>query len=290
MKIYDFDIEDEISKVETNLQNVEVLKNSFADHIVQYRKFSENIDLDLKVLSECIESYERALLIGVYTYAEQLVKNFYYELLEKDRTQSMFINNFINNKLDIEKFSPNVKYELLEKNIKNELVPKFRFIIKKDRDEIEKYDDIINDRHRYAHRGIYQSNFGQYQDVINAEKYITLELKMVVDKGKDYRLEYQNQWKEIGDILKECCGLYTKLKKNPNKNIKKAFIAKVKILRAKVKKFYMKYIVYINDCLLLDEVKEQFFKLIDIDLRKVSTYSIVEDLSMAIREGKIFIG
>lgn len=290
MKIYDFDIEDEISKVETNLQNVEVLKNSFADHIVQYRKFSENIDLDLKVLSECIESYERALLIGVYTYAEQLVKNFYYELLEKDRTQSMFINNFINNKLDIEKFSPNVKYELLEKNIKNELVPKFRFIIKKDRDEIEKYDDIINDRHRYAHRGIYQSNFGQYQDVINAEKYITLELKMVVDKGKDYRLEYQNQWKEIGDILKECCGLYTKLKKNPNKNIKKAFIAKVKILRAKVKKFYMKYIVYINDCLLLDEVKEQFFKLIDIDLRKASTYSIVEDLSMAIREGKIFIG
>ena len=36
MNIYDFDIEDEILKVEMNLQNVEILKNSFADHTAEY--------------------------------------------------------------------------------------------------------------------------------------------------------------------------------------------------------------------------------------------------------------
>ena len=84
MKIYDFDVEDEIQKNEIALQNVELIKNSFADHTAEYRKFSREVNVEFSALSDCIDAYERALLIGVYTYAEQLVKNFYYELLEKD--------------------------------------------------------------------------------------------------------------------------------------------------------------------------------------------------------------
>ena len=63
MKIYDFDVEDEIQKIEDNLRNVELIKNSFADNTLEYRKLSLNIDLDFSVLSDCIESYERALLM-----------------------------------------------------------------------------------------------------------------------------------------------------------------------------------------------------------------------------------
>lgn len=95
MRIYDFDTEDEFIKIEMNLNNVKLLKNSIADHASEYRKFSRDINVDFRVLGDCIESYERALLIGVYTYAEQLVKNFYYELLEKDRTQCISINQFV---------------------------------------------------------------------------------------------------------------------------------------------------------------------------------------------------
>ena len=69
MKIYDFEVEDEIEKVEIYLKNVEVIKNSFADNTSRYRRLSLDIDLDFPVLRDCIESYERALLIGVYTYA-----------------------------------------------------------------------------------------------------------------------------------------------------------------------------------------------------------------------------
>lgn len=220
MKIYDFDTEDEMAKIESSLLNVELLKNSFADNTSKYRKLSQDINLDFRVLSNCIESYEMALLIGVYTYAEQLVKNFYYELLEKDRTNNISINKFVDTKLDVEKFSPNVKYGELEKSIKKELVPDFEFILKQERSEISKYNDTIKDRHRYAHRGIYQSDIEQYKDVINAEKYITSELLMITLEGVDYRIKYQNEWKEIISLSNVCYRLYTQFKDNNNRELK----------------------------------------------------------------------
>ena len=190
MKIYDFDVEDEIQKNEIALQNVELIKNSFADHTAEYRKFSREVNVEFSALSDCIDAYERALLIGVYTYAEQLVKNFYYELLEKDRSENLYARNFINKKLDID-----------------ELCDSFKFIINKNRDEIAKYDDLIRNRHRYAHRGVFQSSVEQYRDVINAEKYISTELSMIIANGKEYRIEYQNGWTEICSLIKECYGL-----------------------------------------------------------------------------------
>lgn len=48
MKIYDFDVEDEIQKNEIALQNVELIKNSFADHTAEYRKFLEKLMLNFQ--------------------------------------------------------------------------------------------------------------------------------------------------------------------------------------------------------------------------------------------------
>lgn len=288
MKIYDFDVEDEILKVETNLQNVEILKNSFADYTAEYRKLSQDVYIEFRILSDCIESYERALLIGVYTYAEQLVKNFYYELLEKDRAHKIYINNFINIKLDPEKFSPNVKYELLETGIKKELFSEFKFVIRKEREEILKYDDIIKDRHRYAHRGIYQSNFEQYRDVINAEKYITLELEMIVNSGREYRIEYQDDWKEIGNLIKVCCGLHEKFIDNSHQELKRKLVQNMHLLKNKSKKFLIKYSAYIDNCFLLEEVKIKLQRVAIMDLRKNSEFSKIEELNTAIKNCKLF--
>ena len=46
MKIYDFDVEDEIQKNEIALQNVELIKNSFADHTVE--NFLEKLMLNFQ--------------------------------------------------------------------------------------------------------------------------------------------------------------------------------------------------------------------------------------------------
>lgn len=287
MRIYDFDIEDEIAKIELNLRNVELLKNSFADHTSEYRKLSQDINLDFRALSDCIESYERALLIGVYTYAEQLVKNFYYELLEKDRTHSISINQFVDTKLDVEKFSPNVKYSELENSIKKELVPDFEFILKKERNEILKYNDIIKDRHRYAHRGIYQSGIEQYNDVINAEKYITSELLMITVEGVGYRINYQNDWKEIISLSKECYGLYKQFKDNKHRELKRKLTMETKVLRNKSKQFYNKYYAYIDNCELLKGVIIQLLRINAMDLRRISSFSLLEDFNIAISESKM---
>lgn len=289
MKIYDFDVDDEIQKIEDNLRNVELIKYSFADNTSEYRKFSRDINLDFSVLSDCIESYERALLIDVYTYAEQLVKNFYYELLEKDTAQNIYARNFVNKKLDAERFSPNVNYEYLESNIKNELCSEFKFMIKKNREEILKYDDLIKDRHRYAHRGVYQSSFEQYRDVIKAEKYITMELVMIVNHGIDYRIDYQNRWEEIGAQLKKCCGLYKEFKVNKNKELKRNLIEQIKLLRSKSRKFYSKYSEYIAGCILFDELRTQFIRVNTMDLRFTESFSIIDDLYNAIENNKIAI-
>lgn len=287
MRIYDFDVEDEIHKNEIALRNVELVKNSFADHTAEYRNFSREIDLEFSALSDCIDAFERALLIGVYTYAEQLVKNFYYELLEKDRAENLYTRNFINKKLDVERFSPNVSYINLENSIKNELCNNFRFIISRSRDEISKYDDLIRNRHRYAHRGVFQSSVEQYRDVINAEKYITVELTMIVTHGVEYRIRYQNDWSEIGSILKSCCGLIDQFKNNKNTSLKRNVIDKIKTLRNASRKFMNKYSSEIENCVLLEEVRIQLLRVNVIDLRSRETFSVIEELNEAMIKSKL---
>ncbi len=287
MRIYDFDVEDEIHKNEIALRNVELVKNSFADHTAEYRNFSREIDLEFSALSDCIDAFERALLIGVYTYAEQLVKNFYYELLEKDRAENLYTRNFINKKLDVERFSPNVSYINLENSIKNELCNNFRFIISRSRDEISKYDDLIRNRHRYAHRGVFQSSVEQYRDVINAEKYITVELTMIVTHGVEYRIRYQNDWSEIGSILKSCCGLIDQFKNNKNTSLKRNLIDKIKTLRNASRKFMNKYSSEIENCVLLEEVRIQLLRVNVIDLRSRETFSVIEELNEAMIKSKL---
>lgn len=287
MRIYDFDVEDEIHKNEIALRNVELVKNSFADHTAEYRNFSREIDLEFSALSDCIDAFERALLIGVYTYAEQLVKNFYYELLEKDRAENLYTRNFINKKLDVERFSPNVSYINLENSIKNELCNNFKFIISRSRDEISKYDDLIRNRHRYAHRGVFQSSVEQYRDVINAEKYITVELTMIVTHGVEYRIRYQNDWSEIGSILKSCCGLIDQFKNNKNTGLKRNLIDKIKTLRNASRKFMNKYSSEIENCVLLEEVRIQLFRVNVIDLRSRETFSVIEELNEAMIKSKL---
>ena len=265
MRIYDFDVEDEIHKNEIALRNVELVKNSFADHTAEYRNFSREIDLEFSAF----------------------VKNFYYELLEKDRAENLYTRNFINKKLDVERFSPNVSYINLENSIKNELCNNFRFIISRSRDEISKYDDLIRNRHRYAHRGVFQSSVEQYRDVINAEKYITVELTMIVTHGVEYRIRYQNDWSEIGSILKSCCGLIDQFKNNKNTSLKRNLIDKIKTLRNASRKFMNKYSSEIENCVLLEEVRIQLLRVNVIDLRSRETFSVIEELNEAMIKSKL---
>lgn len=131
MEIYDFDIEDRMQQLRESYNYVEEIRNSWSENRADYRQFATNINVDFQAIQTCCDTFERNLLIDIYTYAEQLFKNFYYELIEKDRTQNKYIKTYFNFRLNAEKFSPNVKYSEIEKNISLELIQNFKFIIKK---------------------------------------------------------------------------------------------------------------------------------------------------------------
>ena len=110
MIIYEFDLEERMNDIFKNLEYVTLIRNSLADNRAEYRKLASNLSIDFFALQTCCDTFERNLLIDIYTYAEQLVKNFYYHLVEKDRSANLYIRNFINKKISADKFSPNVNY------------------------------------------------------------------------------------------------------------------------------------------------------------------------------------
>ena len=64
-----------------------------------------------------------------------------------------------NKKLDTERFSPNIKYEILESSIKKELCSDFKFMIKRNREEIRAVENI-------QYRQSFQLYYGRYNDYI----------------------------------------------------------------------------------------------------------------------------
>ena len=134
---------------------------------------------------------------------------------------------------------------------------------------------------------MFQSSVEQYRDVINAEKYISTELSMIIANGKEYRIEYQNGWTEICSLIKECYGLVGKYKSNKNKELKDKLNTKIKTLRNASRQFIKKYSQVIEKCVLLENVRMQLIKLNNIDLRSKDSFLVIDDLNQIVYESKL---
>lgn len=266
MQIYDLDIDDRTAELLNNYTYVANIRNSLSDNRGEYRKFAKRIDLDFQSLQACCDTFERNLLIDIYTFAEQLFKNFYYQLVEKDRSENIYINTFINKKLNPDKFSPNVRYEEIEKSISKELVSDFKFVINVNRDEIKSYNELIRSRHAYAHRGRY--NFkNDFMDVINVERYLCNELWMIIVKGKEFRINYQQEIYKLVCSSKGLATLAEQYKKTGNAQLKKKINEEVKELRLFCKEFVAKYSIYMRDCELVKNTYNAICDITQCDLR-----------------------
>ena len=134
---------------------------------------------------------------------------------------------------------------------------------------------------------MFQSSVEQYRDVINAEKYISTELSMIIANGKEYRIEYQNGWTEICSLIKECYGLVGKYKSNKNKELRDKLNSKIKTLRNASRQFIKKYSQEIDKCVLLENVRMQLIKLNNIDLRSKDSFLVIDDLNQIVYESKL---
>lgn len=192
MKIYDLDYDQRIEKIKRDIDFVKQLNNSVSESRSKYKEFADEIGISFDALDTCVKSFEKTVLIDAYTLSEQLIKNTYYYLLY-DNENSSYVNTFINKKIPKEKFSPNVKYEEMQKGIRNDLIPEFSFSIGKDNDCIKSYDILVGERHTYAHTGFYQYDFEKIDDVVKAIEYFYNEFELVLTEGNDYRVKFQEK-------------------------------------------------------------------------------------------------
>ena len=112
---------------------------------------------------------------------------------------------------------------------------------------------------------------------------------MIVTRKIEYRIQYQKDWKELGILLNKCNRMYKEFKDTHHKELKKKLVQATRELRNKCMKFYTKYYEYITESVLLEEVTRQIVKINSIDLRRTSTFSMIEDFANEVEKSKIVI-
>lgn len=239
MIIYEMDVDEELDRLKSTLNYTYTLRDSFAFDRSSYRDFAKELKMDFDIFDQWVPSMERKLLIDTYTFSEQLFKNFYYHLIEKGNCSNQHIRQYFDYKLDVESFSPNVKYELIEKNIRKELIPGFFFVFSHDNEKIKKYDRLVGSRHRYAHGGLYDYQIEDYREVIQVEEYLYNELRFIVEKGVTARGNYCDLIATIYKHSEEIVKRFEEYKKERNdyakKDIKKKYVALRRECRAILK-------------------------------------------------------
>lgn len=263
--IYEFNATERLKEVKQIYDQVKQIKVSLADHRDKYRAFSTSANIDSLALQNCCDQFEYTLLIACYTYSEQLYKNFFYEMIKKDMSNNDHLNNFIESKVPKQRFVPNVDTKEIEKSINKELNKniKFKFLLRPDNDLVKKYNEMVKSRHRYAHKGIYDFNFNNFESVICFLEYLQLEFKLIVECGMNYKVDQHKLLTEIYDLTKILC---------KSNSIRKGRI-EITTIKEKCKVFTRKHSDDYNE---LDVVKE-IFTLIEVislgDLRKLDDFS-----------------
>lgn len=267
--IHDFDEVEELSKIKLNYENLKKIKNSLSDSRDEYRKLFDGnkLDLSLKDIERLIEDSEKALLIDCYTYSEKLLKYTIYHSVDFRKSKNEYINKFLELKINPKKFSPVSKFDYFQQDIKNLVSIKgYRFFMNKGCMKIEKYDEMIDSRHRYAHDNRYPMKFKDYENCIDVLEYLTWECnEFITDPKKHHKLI-----NEFIDII----GGVERLKKInhnlPLRNIEqgKTKDINIKDFRNDVRKFLSKYKDELEEISLVKDIIDGLDRIQSLNLNK----------------------
>lgn len=270
--IFEYDNQENFTKIIEDFNNINQLKESLANYRGLYRNFAGSLGLNETILIDCIDRYETGLLISCYTFSEQLTKSFFYELIDKDNHSNKYVNSFINNKVHVDKFSPNVKITGINSLLK-EVDRDFTFIITSfSRTEFKKYDEMVKSRHQYAHANRYAFNFEQFPEVISVLEYLNFEYEMHIFneiKREEMRLLY-NEIKELATKDMKSGKNFNFANRNMKDNLSN--------LKKKSRFFMIKYKNLLQDIVLFKEPLIYLEKISLIDLRKTKDSREITDL------------
>ena len=260
--IYKFDSAERLEEIKKLYNQVKEINESFADNRKKYREISQELLISFSSLEEGVKRFEYSLLIECYTFLEQIVKNYFYLLLKKGKSNNEHLNVFLEKKINPEKFSPNVKYELLKKMLKEELGIEFNFLTLLTSELRTKYDELINQRHHYAHSGKYFFQFDNFKDIIDILEYIRFELLLTQKQRNKYKV-----------LLEDIDKFKSQVQKILNSPNQKPLYIKQKIieLRKKEKKIRQGFkSLNREDVKIIKNILEELFEVRRIDLRKIN--------------------
>ncbi|WP_270994642.1 hypothetical protein [Listeria seeligeri] len=207
-KINDIDFKDRIIELKSNYESMVLINNFFNDVPKSIRRMLKDlqtetypeIEQESKIyhdLRKITKESKKALLIECYTIAEQMLKNAKYQLLNFDETDNSPSQKFLKYKINPEKFSPSPKVSEINTFFKRYGGNKL-FI-----STIEIYDNMIKERHRYAHRGLYTFSIDDIPKIIDILLYLEFEFRMFLDNtdwikffNKFYSISFESNNKE----------------------------------------------------------------------------------------------
>lgn len=270
-KFSEFDVESFHSELDDIQKHIEMLfeiEGSLSDNRKAHRAFSAKINLDFKIIEYAYKLYRPSSIIEIYTFAENLVKTYIYSILGADNTD--VIQKFIEKKLPQKSFVPGTKIKEIEKAVKS-YTPRsdnLELFIKKFKydDCVKTFDNLIEARHRYAHRGEFDISYNEeeYKEIISVLYYLNDELCFCLI---DFESRMQLQ-KSIYEILKKLKGLNKAIEKRGFSNIcKKIRKEAYRGIRAlETSKIDFKSDIYKN-------IHKDLKLLYDLDLRRTVEYN-----------------
>lgn len=178
--MFEFDEVRELNVIRENLQTLKLISNGLSDNRSIFLDFAKGLSIEMSKFRKYIEKGEATLVIDCYTYAERLLKNTLYEVLEFEKNENLYVNEFLQKKINRKKFSPNVKFESFSNELSSYNV-EFKFIIGKSYKIVKIYDEMIESRHKYAHANSIPQGLEATEDVLVFLEYLAWECNRYIE-------------------------------------------------------------------------------------------------------------
>lgn len=211
--IFEFDETENLVMLKENIRKTDQMRVSLSINTENHRKFYRELDINFSEAKEVIKKSEFAILIECYTFSERLLKNTIYHCLNYTRSSNQHINAFMKKKIEPDKFSPNVKFNEFEKELKTLANSnQYKFLLEKNNIKVRMYDEMVTSRHRYAHSNKYPMDYENYEEIVLILEYLSWECNLFINH-LDSRIEMSNEHKVILEEIKQLKKMHPSVQK-----------------------------------------------------------------------------
>lgn len=204
-----------ISELYDKNKEIDEVLNFVSDKAIVIRRIMKIIEKNPRYYEKILDAMQQDLLINCYAVSEKMLKEFIYYLIDFEKHDNSYLNQFLEEKVSRSKFSPDVRFEGIKKEVKK-YFGKHLFIFEDTKQELKSYNNLINGRHTYAHNSSFKMEFEDFKEAIKAIEYIYFELYALMQG-----LKLQNDLVNLKNSIK----LYKELSN------KKHFIKKLEELK-----------------------------------------------------------